>query len=243
MTTQDPQQKTIRTRGWITPRVEKLAKKCCWFGEWYAGPRKYRDEKATSERAIKVDTYIALWLVAELVAFVVVSLCAGLSPYHCFKLMVILVSCIVIAIRLIEIPAYAIHSTVEDKEYLKGDEGKVASAQRMVLLGFVNFIELIAAYAVIYAAARSYGMLTRGPGVTLPLDWFDPLYFSASTELTIGYGDITPTGLLRAIAMFQTFSSLILLVVIVSRYVSYLSPVREVDMNSKNRGTSNPDQK
>jgi len=61
---------------------------------------------------------------------------------------------------------------------------KPRSYKRSMLLLFLNYIEIILAFAVLYSC---------GNFLNKPLNhWFDAVYFSAMTSSTIGYGDFYP---------------------------------------------------
>jgi len=63
------------------------------------------------------------------------------------------------------------------------------SYRRSMLLLFLNYIEIVFGFGVIYS---------RGEYLNKPFEhWFDPIYFSFITSATVGFGDyypITPTG-------------------------------------------------
>jgi len=63
------------------------------------------------------------------------------------------------------------------------------SYRRSMLLLFLNYLEIVFSFGVIYA---------RGEYLNKPLaHWFDPIYFSFTTSASIGFGDfypVTPTG-------------------------------------------------
>jgi len=61
---------------------------------------------------------------------------------------------------------------------------KPRSYKRSMLLLFLNYIEIILAFAVLYSC---------GNYLNKPLEnWFDAVYFSTITSSTIGYGDFYP---------------------------------------------------
>ena len=65
----------------------------------------------------------------------------------------------------------------------------------------------ISAMSVFLLSAIAYYFsagLLKG-GVYFKPDFFDALYFSASTFTTVGYGDITVSGLTRGVAIFEAF--------------------------------------
>jgi len=71
------------------------------------------------------------------------------------------------------------------------------SYRRSMLLLFLNYIEIIFEFGVIYA----HGHYLNTPF----MHWFDPVYFSFITSATIGYGDFYPVMPLgKMVVSFQT---------------------------------------
>ncbi|NDC42382.1 MAG: two pore domain potassium channel family protein, partial [Chitinophagia bacterium] len=62
---------------------------------------------------------------------------------------------------------------------------RLRSIRRSLFLLFLNYIEIVCEFAVIYASLN----LLEGKATTL----FDHVYFSLITSATVGYGDIAPT--------------------------------------------------
>jgi hypothetical protein len=61
---------------------------------------------------------------------------------------------------------------------------KPRSYKRSILLLFLNYLEIVLAYAVLYS---------RGNYLNNPFkNWFDAVYFSIITSSSIGYGDMHP---------------------------------------------------
>lgn len=79
------------------------------------------------------------------------------------------------------------------------------SYKRSVKLLFINYIEIIIAFAVLYS-------LFDG-GFNKIMSWYDYIYFSTITINTIGYGDITP--ILKWTKLLVVFQSIIGMIFIV----------------------------
>lgn len=86
------------------------------------------------------------------------------------------------------------------------------SYRRSMLLQFINYIEIIFEFGVIYA---------HGNYLNVPFtNWFDPVYFSFVTSATIGYGDffpVTPTG--KFLVSFQST----LFIIFVALFLNFFS--------------------
>ncbi len=79
------------------------------------------------------------------------------------------------------------------------------SHKRSLLLLFLNFIEVIGSFAVIYAAGNFLNVQVD--------NWSDALYFSLVTGATVGYGDLYPINAAgKELVMFQIVSSLAFLI-------------------------------
>jgi Ion channel len=116
--------------------------------------------------------------------------------------------------RLFDIFQNMINVAVLDHFRVKPSEPYLASATRSVLLGFVNFGEAIICFAVIYSSAISqFGLETNK---------FVGLYFSVITQLTVGYGDISPKGDIRVVAACQAMFGFVLSVALIGRLISLL---------------------
>lgn len=86
------------------------------------------------------------------------------------------------------------------KIYVAEHETETAH-KRSILLLFLNYVEVILAFAVIYSG---------GNYLNIPLhNYIDAIYFSTVSGATIGYGDIYPvTTAGKLIVICQTFTSL-----------------------------------
>ncbi len=103
-------------------------------------------------------------------------------------------------------------------------EYKISSTVRSIILGFINYIELILAFAVIYCAHIEQ----IGPK-DVSHDPLSALYLSAVTQMTVGYGDLQPIGSLRLVASLQAFIGLAFISLFVARFISLLRPVQSLE--------------
>lgn len=100
----------------------------------------------------------------------------------------------------------------------------VASVERLIVLAFVNYIELAICFSIIYVFGKDNLIGFDG--------WFSPIYFSFITQMTIGYGDIKPDGWIRFVVCIQGLSGIIILVLGVGNFVRLLPSVKSVaDIN------------
>ena len=103
---------------------------------------------------------------------------------------------------------------------LKRRDNKVASFDRLVVLSFVNFLELCICFGLLYASDW-HRLSGAGRSVTA-------FYFSAITQTTIGYGDVYPTGYLRIIAACQGIISLVFAALVFTRFVGTLPRINAI---------------
>lgn len=104
-----------------------------------------------------------------------------------------------------------------------GEPHPVASHNRLLVNGFINYIELAGWFALIYH--RIPGILhEQGKPVH---DILACLYFSSITQLTIGYGDITPVGFGRFLAALQAGLGILLLTTFIGKVLSSMRQIPE----------------
>ncbi len=94
----------------------------------------------------------------------------------------------------------------------------VISAKRSVILGFANFCELIICFGGLYAAFPDL-IAVPGDGAK---DIVTFIYLSVITQLTIGYGDVSPLGWMRLVVGLQGLSGLLLITLTIGRFVSLI---------------------
>ncbi len=179
-------------------------------------PEEVNSTEFTRRRARTIEYYMIGCVVTEILLCVVV-----LWPREANGLSRLWVSLVVAiaTIRILEILQVTVNVAVFDR--LKGrPDKKVASFVRLVVLSFVNFLELCVCFGLVYAS--NWHQL-KGAGQ--PATGF---YLSAITQLTIGFGDVYPTGYLRAFSAFQGIISLLFAALVFSRFVGTLPQIHAI---------------
>jgi len=211
-------------RGWITPVVGAIVTLLTLPSSLILGSRLVAQQKAKEKgwarhNAIKIDTFVAICLVAECVIYAVLVLSPGANP----ALRIAIV--ILVLWRIADILATAVRIPVFDPLRATRDRPHVVgSTERVIVLGFVNYVELALCFACVYAFWPDL-ISTNGT----KLEWFDPLYLSCVTQLTIGFGDLSPTHGLRLASCLQGFASLGVVALLIGRFLASLPPVPDLD--------------
>ena len=124
-----------------------------------------------------------------------------------------------VILRLVDILQAAVNVTIFDPMDRPAGEHQTASIGRALVLGLINYLEIMLLFAVVYAA---YLPRLRNAG-----GWSDAVYFSAITQATLGYGDLLPTGHLRWFVSAQGFLGIGFPVLVIGRFISALPGIRE----------------
>jgi rhodanese-related sulfurtransferase len=99
-----------------------------------------------------------------------------------------------------------------------------ALADRSISQLFVLWVEIVLGGGVVYwlLGWLTHGaLMTNGAAVDPgPHGLLTAIYFSAVTATSVGYGDIVPTGVARALAILEAIGGLILFGCVVSKFVS-----------------------
>ncbi|MFN7971821.1 MAG: ion channel [Acidobacteriota bacterium] len=86
------------------------------------------------------------------------------------------------------------------------------------------WLKMIAAFGVVYwlwGAVPEHGLKAGPTSVAMTLDGLaTSIYFSFVTALSIGYGDVTPTGFMRVLAVVEGAAGLIIFGCVISKLVS-----------------------
>ncbi len=177
-------------------------------------PQEVASKESAQARARRIDCLVMVCVGVELIA-------AGtLILAHPEAIWIRIVLGMLVALRIVDIVQVTVNISIFDALRGRSDH-LIASVPRVVVLAFVNFLELLLCFGVLYALdiarlAKAHGVLSA---------W----YFSVITQLTIGYGDIAPTGWLRLIAATQGLVSLVFVVLVFARILASLPQFGQVE--------------
>jgi Ion channel len=127
---------------------------------------------------------------------------------------------IVLALRLIDIIQVNVNMILFDSIRTEGFN-RITKYTRAILLIIWNYFELILIFGFFYLSNHE---LLKGFAT-----WTDSYYFSTITQLTIGYGDLSPTGKIRFVTAFQGFIGTMFLAFIISKIISLVPELKEID--------------
>ena len=126
----------------------------------------------------------------------------------------------VLALRLIDIIQVNVNMILFDS-IRTGGFNRITKYTRAILLIIWNYFEIILIFGFFYLSNHE---LLKGFST-----WTDCYYFSTITQLTIGYGDLSPTGLIRFVTAFQGFVGTMFLAFIISKIISLVPELKELD--------------
>lgn len=168
-------------------------------------------ENTTKTRSHRVDLYIFIWFMVELMA--VVTLClVGWRPTY-----LILVVRILGALRIIDIIQVNVNIVLFDRLRIEKDY-YMASLVRTIVLTMLNYFQMLVWFGLIYCTILN--------DLKNANDWTDAFYFSIITQLTIGYGDIAPLRSAKLIAVGQGIIGFFFMVLILARFITILPKVK-----------------
>ncbi|HTR77580.1 MAG TPA: potassium channel family protein [Gemmatimonadaceae bacterium] len=163
-------------------------------------------------RARAVESYIAASLAIEslLIVLVVLRLVHGSWWWVVIGFA---------TLKIIEIVQVTVNATIFDR-FAASAGNKVASVPRMVVLAFINFVELAACFGLLFTVNLEKLNGAKGPA--------DAFYYSVITQLTIGYGDVHPIGYMRAIAAIHGFIAIGFVALVFARLMSALPKIHSM---------------
>ena len=129
-----------------------------------------------------------------------------------------------LGVRGTEILAYAIKgSMLRHVHRWRRIRGPQSSTQRVVCLGVINWFEVLVIFACIYSLFPNDIHRPFGQAHSI----VESLYLSVATQLTIGFGDVSPLNDLRIVACVQGIIGLLVIVANVSYYLGQLRFARD----------------
>jgi hypothetical protein len=101
----------------------------------------------------------------------------------------------------------------------------------VLILLFINFIELIVCFAVAYLASAHLLRMNdlQGPSIG------NGLYFSVITQTTIGYGDLQPVSFGKVLAVGQALVGSLFALIILARFVRWLPTMSATGQQPRDR--------
>jgi hypothetical protein len=201
-----------------------------WVSEWLMfptvamfGPRKppQADEKYFFQRAIKIDLYLLCR----------VGLGLGLVFWSSSDPGLRVVFLIVSGYMLATLLAASIHYGLVSNPDREDSLDMALSLQRSAGLAFLNYVEVIVWFAVVFSSLHEPFLPVPADGSTVAnLGGWDAIYFSSITAFTIGYGDFAPqTSLARMLVACESVFSLTILTLTIGRVMSSMKSL--VDWN------------
>lgn len=189
-----------------------------------------RSEKETyiiermRHRSRHVDNYILAWIVFEVLLAVMLDLT------EIFWLCVVIR--VLMGLRIIDIAQANINLNVFDRLRFVETSHVTVSVTRNLILAAITYVELVLVFAVVYATmpANIHGLVHT----------YDCFYFSLTTQITVGYGDLHPVGIARYVGTLQGMIGLFFSLLIMSRFVSLLPAVKTVfgdDVQNEHKGS------
>lgn len=161
-------------------------------------------KKFATRRGRAIEFYIFCWWIVEVI-FVVISCLMSWPPWAR------ILFAIPPGLRILEIMQVTVNATLFDALSGRPDE-LIGSRARMLVLSSLNYLELVTCFGIIYALN-----ITLLKGAEIPPTAF---YFSTITQLTIGYGDVSPTNWLQIIVAVQGFMNILFVVLVFGRFMA-----------------------
>lgn len=150
------------------------------------------------------------WLVIELILLIAEASGLGWATW---------IPRLLVIVRILDIFQSSVNLSVFD-QLRTSEHIVVSSAVRTLVLSFMNYLELLVCFGILYTS-----MIGDLLGA---YNWRDALYYSVVTQLTIGYGDIRPVGWARLVSAAQGLIAVAFTILIFGRIVSVLPRLESV---------------
>ncbi len=170
--------------------------------------------RAARSRGRRIEAYLLVWILIEASAIAFGTLCR--NPWVTYPFLGAAL------LRIADIIQITGNHSLFDRLKFRWRHYIIENAVRTILLSLINYVELIVCFGYIYCVIGRNDDLLRFKDSP-----FDGYYFSGATQLTIGYGDITPSGPVKYLALFQGFIGFIFTILILGRFISLLPESRE----------------
>ncbi len=169
---------------------------------------------AARARGKRIETYLSVWILIEFATISFGTLCLNRWVTYMFIVASIL--------RIADIIQITGNHSLFDRLKFSWHHYYIENTVRTILLSLINYVELIVCFGYLYCIIgrnKHFLHFKDSP--------FDGYYFSGSTQLTIGYGDIIPSGPVKYLALFQAFIGFLFTILILGRYISLLPESKE----------------
>ncbi len=174
-------------------------------------------EKMTIKRSHQIDFYILAW-------FGVLATCALIAPYA--RGTVSRICLIVPLFHVFNILQVTVNMTLFDHLRVSRRHS-VSGITRTLVLTLWNYFEIIFAFGIVYSV-----IIDKIENASSPIDAY---YFSAITQLTIGYGDLKPLEIARLIASIQGILGTIFISLVITRFVTLMPRISSVQPEEQKR--------
>lgn len=211
---------TLRSISPISYAVERVFHALALLSpERLAGPTRVRIQaqhseswsrlKAARRRGRRVEAYLCAWIAIEAAAVAFGTTCRNPWITGAFTALM--------AGRILDIIQITGNVSLFDRLKINWRYYYVENTVRTILLSLVNYLEFIVCFGFFYCVAGRGGRLLHFKDSA-----FDGYYFSGATQLTIGYGDIVPSGWIKYLSLFQGFLGFLYAILILGRFIALL---------------------
>ncbi len=170
--------------------------------------------EAARRRGRRVEGYLVAWFSIEALAIVFGTTCT--NPW------VTGVFVALMAGRILDIIQITGNISLFDRLKINWRYYYIENTVRTILLSMINYLEFIVCFGFMYCVAGRSGRM-----LAFKESPFDGYYFSGTTQLTIGYGDIVPFGWIKYLALFQGFLGFLFTILILGRFIALLPEIAD----------------